>query len=246
MSSAIAAARGRRPRQHLFASNAEMDDWMVAQYRAGSSSASRTTWSAAGCALAGSPYRDGQGTAPTRAECDPPQGGGGLRHRCPRPRDRRPLCPRSQRVNVRQGLRLGQQAVRTALYWSDLTPARQGRPAVEDRSRRRASKARASRVATARTIRLIPGGKSDGCETSPNGVLINSLRFQRPQRPPAGAAPWASRSSPPTGPRRPVLPLAAFLGIVHSVPRSVASVRAGVTGQDDVTPPGQRPVSRRE
>ena len=179
MSSAIAAARGRRPRQHLFASNAEMDDWMVAQYRAGSSSASRTTWSAAGCALAGSPYRDGQGTAPTRAECDPPQGGGGLRHRCPRPRDRRPLCPRSQRVNVRQGLRLGQQAVRTALYWSDLTPARQGRPAVEDRSRRRASKARASRVATARTIRLIPGGKTMGANQS-RRRLDQQLAFPAP------------------------------------------------------------------
>jgi hypothetical protein len=30
MSSAIAAARGRLPRQHLFASNAEIDDRMVA------------------------------------------------------------------------------------------------------------------------------------------------------------------------------------------------------------------------
>jgi hypothetical protein len=37
MSSAIAAARGWLPRQHLFVSNAEIDDWIVPQYGAGSS-----------------------------------------------------------------------------------------------------------------------------------------------------------------------------------------------------------------
>jgi hypothetical protein len=41
MSSTIVAARGWRPQQHLFARKPEMDDWMVAQNRPGSSARGR-------------------------------------------------------------------------------------------------------------------------------------------------------------------------------------------------------------
>jgi hypothetical protein len=133
MSEAIASARGWRPRRHLFASNAELEDWIVAQYRAGSSAraigrqlemavnAISRQLRARGIAL---PGRGKKQRRLARSAAIP--GRRGLRHRCLRPRDRHPLCRGPQRVGARPVYGVGQQAVRTALYCSGVIPRGKG------------------------------------------------------------------------------------------------------------------------
>jgi hypothetical protein len=117
MSSANAAARGRRPRQHLFASNAEMDDSVPDRIELRSAQRGQLP-------VARSPDRPtGAGKEPRRlAQSATHPRAEGVSNIAAFDREIAALYAQGRSVwTLAKAYGVGQQAVRTALYRSDLT-----------------------------------------------------------------------------------------------------------------------------